>query len=274
MHDRSLQAAKFFGIPQHEAQQLVYAQATYYPRFARVYIPNQPYPKVRPGLEPSEIVPSSRSQNKYTETDVERSIRRTRKVIKDYVFCNNFELFATFTFKKERQDIARCKTKMSNWLKNQQKRKGRFEYLIVPEFHKDKQAIHFHSLIDGYKGELRQSLSSRTGRPLKQSGRDVFEIPSYTLGFTNVKKIDPNTSSIVGFYLQKYITKEMPLFFNKNRYWVSRGLSKPNTEDNPEPWYKVAKPDREYAVDNGKILEFDSGKNLIIDIYLEAWGKC
>lgn len=51
------------------------------------------------------------------ETDVERSIRRTRKKIKDYVLCNEFGLFATFTFREDRYDVDRCKTRMARWEK-------------------------------------------------------------------------------------------------------------------------------------------------------------
>ncbi len=260
---------QFLNIPQSEAQYLVHARATFYPGFVRIYIPNKPYLKLQENLELSGLLSSSRSQNIYTETDTERSIRRTRKAITDYVLCNNFSLFVTFTFRDDRQDIDRCKTKMSNWLKNQRKRKGVFQYLIVPEFHKDKLSIHFHALIDGYAGDVIRAISSRTGKYLKQAGHDVFEVPSYTLGFTNAKKIEPDGYVKVGFYLQKYITKEMPLFLNKNRYWASRGLKKPKTQDNPEHWYKVISPDREYILENGRFIEFETGKHPLVDMYVE-----
>jgi len=252
---------------------LVHAKATYYPTFVRIYIPNQPYAKDVEGYERpiSKSTSLTKVTSEFDETDVERSIRRTRKKIKDHILCNEFDLFATFTFKDDRQNIDRCKTRMAGWLKNQRARVGKFSYIIVPEFHKDKQSLHFHALLGGYKGRLEQS-QSPTGQPIKQGGHFVYELPSYTLGFTNVKIIDKKADSQtkVGFYIQKYITKGMPLFFGKNRYWASKSLTLPKTEDNPEKWYKQVTPDREYPNDNGIILEFDKKSSPLTEMYLEA----
>ncbi len=206
-------------ITSDEAYYLVHAKASHYPNFVRIYLPKASYEKIKPNLELSNrIKKNNSSSSQFTEeSDLERSLRRTRKTIKDYVFCNQFELFVTFTFKQDRQNIDRCKAKMNNWLKNQKKRTGKFEYIIVPEFHKDKQSIHFHALIKGYQGRLKQSVNPKTQMPIKQGVRYVYELPSYTLGFTNVKIIDDKQDSLtkVGFYIQKYITKDMPIFANK-----------------------------------------------------------
>ena len=257
---------------QSEISQLVNSQAQYFPDFARIYIPNHPIQKNQPGYEPSQPLELTNS-NPY-ESDIERSIRRTRKSIKDYVFCNNFDLFATFTFATNRQSIESCKTRMSDWLRNQRKRKGKFQYLIISELHKDKLSLHFHALLKDYPGEIKQSFYD-SGLPIKQDGHLVFTIPSYTLGFTNVKKIDPDKYShlSVAFYLQKYITKDMPLFFGKNRYWASRGLLKPYLEDNPEPFYIGIEPTREYETDHGKIIEIDKGVSPLVDMFIESHWK-
>lgn len=251
----------------------VKAKVSWYPSFARVFIPDVPYIKLSPGLEARNLQSFGKTNDSvYEESDLERSLRRTRKTIKDYVLCNSFDIFSTFTFKDDRQSIDRCKAKMANWLKNSQKRSGKFDYLIVPEFHKDKQSIHFHALIKGFGGELKESVNAKTGHKILQSKRQVFEIPSYTLGFTNVKKIDAGTENQtkIGFYIQKYITKDMPIFHGKNRYWVSKGLKKPKTEDNLEPWYMFVVPNREYITKYGVIWEFDSGNSPLSDMYIEA----
>lgn len=256
-----------------DAHYLVYAKATYFPSFVSVYIPNKPFQKLLPNLEATSRLPlSSYKESEYSESNLERSLRLTRKKIKEYVLCNDFELFATFTFKADRFDINKNKTKMTNWLKNQRRRNGAFEYIIVSEFHKDQKAIHFHALIKGYPGKLMPSMHPRTGKQLTQAGREVYQFKSYTLGFSNVKKVDSDLDSQtkVSFYLMKYITKDMQLIFGKNRYRVSRGLKTPNTEDNPEKWYLHVKPDREYPVENGKIIEFNAGRHPLVDIFLEA----
>lgn len=253
----------------------VAAQAIYYPESVRVFIPKEPFTKKKEGFDAPPRVAAANLESMIEKTsnedNFERSLRRTKKTIKDYVLCNNFELFCTFTFARDRQNIEHSKQRMATWLKNQRAAYGRLPYLIVPEFHKDGESLHFHALLGNYKGKLVQSYAP-SGKPIIQNKRPVFELPSYTHGFTNVKKIEPDASSRskVAFYLQKYITKEMPVFANKNRYWASHGLSKPKVEDNPEHWYEVTKPDWEVINEYGRIVEFNYGTNPVIDIFIEA----
>ena len=241
----------------------VYARATYYPHFTRVYIPNNPYNKLQPGMEAKALhkkLTRVRPENESVEEDTERSLRRTKKTITDYILCNEFDLFATFTFKSKRQDIDGCKAKMSNWLKNQRKRKGKFKYLIVPEFHKDGSSLHFHALMKNYAGVVKEAINPKTGEKILDGGLQVYSIPSYRSGFTSVKKIGDSTGdhARVGGYIRKYITKGMPLFFGKNRYWASSGLRLPLTEDNPPKWYLERSPSRIYGSEHGVILDFSN----------------
>jgi len=248
-------------VKETDAYYKVYAKATYYPNFTRVFVPDRPYDKLIPFMEPvNKIKTINGKPFSVVEESFDRSLRRTKKRLTDYVLCNQFELFATFTFdglKIDRYDIDKCKNSMSGWFKNQQKRKGKFEYTVVPELHKDG-ALHFHALLKNYPGRLKESTSSNTGKLLKQKGRQLFDIPSYRLGFTNVKKIDDSSEdqTKVGFYLLKYIKKDMPLFPGKKKYWVSNGLILPKTEDNPGEWYKKFQPIREYKIEFGVIYDF------------------
>lgn len=177
-----------------------------------------------------------------TEDDVLRSVRRSKTILSDIVLCNTFSQFATFTFNgskdsarkfgytiTNREDINECKEKMRKWLKNQRDIHGGFDYLIVPEYHKDGKAIHFHALMHGYNGHLKYS-----GR--KRNQRMIYNIKSYKLGHSTVVKI-PQTHedySRVASYIKKYMTKDMPLFKGKNRYWCSKGLKRPERVSNPQ----------------------------------------
>lgn len=255
-----------------EAQHQVDAVSSTYPTFIRVFQPHKPFNKLLPDLEAQDITDQISNPNiSLLETNLERSIRRTRKNIKDIAFCNPFNHFATFTVAVDRYNLDKSKSKLTNWFKNEQKRKGKFEYLVVPEFHKDKKALHFHALLKDYPGVLKQSQRD-DGRPIKARHKYIYEYPSYNSGFNSVELIDSDIHSItkVGFYLQKYITKDMPVLFGQNRYWASHGLKRPKVIINPQPWYKVAEPDRIYENEFGKILEFDGGKNVLVDIFLEA----
>jgi hypothetical protein len=255
---------KIFGkVTKIEASYEVFASAKYYPHFIKVFIPNDPYRKMIPFMEEikdeidtedwkSRVIDSTKTSN---ETHLERSIRRTRTLISDYSLCNEFELMATFTFSpkktRDRYNPDLIKSQMNNWLKNEKTRKGNFPYLIVPEFHKDGKALHFHALIKDYPGRLTDS-----GKRI--NGRKAYNFKSYTLGINSAVKID--STEKVSSYVMKYITKDMPLFHAKHRFWATKGLEKPKVVDNPSDWYLKHKPLRTYANEYGRLLYFDIRK--------------
>lgn len=207
----------------------VKAYAKIYPKFIRLIEFNTPRRVAVAGYELSEHEKNRRASSKMSDEtnpmSFVNSIRRTRTRIRDIVVSNDFDLFCTFTFAEDRYDVERCKRKMSRWLKHQSERKGKFAYLIVPEFHKDGKAIHFHALFKGYKGELVD-----TGHRTKR-GQISYVIPSYTLGYSTAIKID--NIEAVGSYIRKYITKDMPVFKGRKRYWCSHGLVRPKKIANP-----------------------------------------
>lgn len=186
----------------------------------RLFTYNKSFNKIKPiyELHRQGVTASSSKSGTHNESTLQRSLRRSKTVISDIVLSNDFDMFATFTFKKDRQNKELCKTKMQNWLNNQQKRTGKFQYLIVPEFHKDGKSLHFHALFNNYKGKLIE-----TGVLINT--RKSYNIKSYTLGFTSVVKIDNKEK--VANYVKKYITKDMPRFEGKKRYWASTKLKKP-----------------------------------------------
>ncbi len=241
-----------------EASQKIYAKVVYYPQSIRVYIPNIPYNRNLPDLEPRDKLEKKQTHLgaqpvESRQENLERSIRRTKRTVLDYALCNKFDLFVTFTFKADRADINKCRSKMKNWLKNEQTRKGKFAYVIVPEFHKDGISLHFHAMLMNYPGKLLEAINPNTNEPLIKYWGQVYDIPSYTLGHTEAYKIADTweDQARVGHYLCKYITKDMPVFQAKNRYWVSSGLAVPKFEFHPAEWYLDEEPARVYENDWG-----------------------
>lgn len=242
-----------------QAAESVFAKAEYYPDKIVVYLPNTPYTKVDDILERRMRNASFGEEDQFIkETNLERSIRKTKKSIRDYVLCNHFDMFATFTFAEDRQNVDRCKQKITDWIKNQKKRKGKFSFLIVPELHKDGESLHFHGLLKGYKGQIEPAYHPRTGKPLIKNGRQAYIIPNYTLGFTDLKLIDTDIKSRekIGHYIAKYITKDMPVFSGKNRYRASHDLKKPFVSENISDWHTKLAPKKSYENDFGRFLEF------------------
>jgi len=271
-------------------QQITYyvnARQKTYLGSTEIYIPNNPYEKLEEGYELSENKRKSSSKPIPTseEEKLERSKRRTYTAVKDIALSNVFELFATFTFKANRYDDEVSRKKMVGWLKRQRKQDKQFQYLIVSELHKrceecvenkvmvcihDKRpkALHFHALVNGYTGKLVRAINKKTGSPLVKGRRMVYDFPNFTLGNSEVYIIGDTEEDRIksGFYLLKYLKKDMPTFKSKKRYWNSRGLNKPLTIENPQEWYLAVIPDHLFETQYGKYLFFNNDR---IDIFLE-----
>lgn len=164
------------------------------------------------------------------------SIRRTKREISDIVDCNDFDLFATFTFDpKKHPDCANwdySKKKIVQWLNKQQARHGAFRYLLVPERQKNGN-IHFHALLGGFTGKIKATNIRGSG----DYQRQCYKLISWekSNGFADAEEIS-NKEAIgryIGKYLQKNISPE-ELIASKNgkRYFSSKGLNKPKKQYN------------------------------------------
>jgi len=280
MEDRSYTSKK-----KTDVSYFVNARQKTYKYTTEIYLPNNPYEKIEEGYELSDNKNSSGSPLSTSEEDkIERSRRRSYTAVKDLALCNTFELFATFTFREDRYDDEISRSKMNGWFKRQRKEDKSFQYLVVSEFHKRceecveqkiklcihddrSKALHYHALIAGYQGALIPAINAKTGAPLVKHRRKVYDFPNFTLGNSEVYIIGDSEEDRIksGFYLLKYLKKDMTNFKNKKRYWSSRGLNKPITIENPEEWYFAVTPDHVIEADYGKFLFFDNKR---VDIFL------
>jgi hypothetical protein len=261
MDDELNRLEPIFGkVTRADSQYRVNLSAKIYPQFIKVFKPNQPYLKKIPFMEdhiddgdnqdvedwPTRIIDGKTSN----EDNLERALRKTKTSISDLILCNEFDLFATFTVspkKSDRLNPVAVKIQMANWLRNQRKQYGKFHYLIVPEFHKDHKALHFHALFRKYNGKLVDSGKTSKGRPVLYFG-------GYTLGFNSAVRID-NIEKVSG-YVKKYITKDMPQFRSQHRFWTSTGLKRPIVIDNPDPKLMQGEPLRTFENEYGVTYYF------------------
>lgn len=213
---------------------LVFNTVKEYPNMIKVVIYREP-------LRVSHCPRRKRRENPVTS---DSSIRRSRTMLEDLCICNNFELFCTFTFDPKRynsKSILFCRNYMTTWLHNIKNRGSKgLEYLVVPELHKSG-AIHFHALLRGYHGKLKDSRHC-------QHGRRVYNLPNWHFGFSTAVEID--NQEAVSRYIRKYITKDMLVFPGKKRYFCSQGLVRPIKHQNSLlSWLKECKI-KEFSVDD------------------------
>ena len=252
------------------------AVASYYPGRIRVYEPFVPIHKTQSDWELSRTakVNVSKAEAKTTiESPLERSVRRSQKLVSDYLACNRFELFGTITFGgAKRHDIDFTKQQFTTWIQNQRDRNGKFKYVFVPEYHKDG-ALHFHGVMANYNGKLRRSKNLKTGYLLfGKNNNPRYDLAEFKSGFTRVEPIKGTSEdhARVGNYIRKYITKDMVNIFGKKRFWSSQGLSKPIYEDNPS-WYKDVTPDDTYENEYGKIYTYRNLNDVNIPEYVKMF---
>ena len=183
-------------------------------------------------------------ENAEEQDYLQKSINRTKTKISDYVLCNNFSHFVTFTFdpsnskvngEENRKDFKKMSSLLKKWLNTEQvnhfRRHGRkFRYLIVPERHKNG-AWHFHALLEGYQNETEGFYTRKnpyiTVSELKSKKKDKNRkfITRYKLGRSEIAPIKDKTK--MSSYIKKYITKELIQDKNAKRYWASRNLKTP-----------------------------------------------
>jgi hypothetical protein len=171
------------------------------------------------------------TKNRFEDKEESRrsSLARTRRVISDYAKSANWEWFVTLTFDprkvNDRSDFTECMQKVRFWLNNQRKRFATdLQYLAVPELHKDLMNWHIHILV-ARTGQMKFTESGHRTR----KGQIIYNLSNWKFGFSTATKIEDTKRCAI--YILKYITKESNLIaFNKNRYYVSKNLQKPQVD--------------------------------------------
>ena len=149
-----------------------------------------------------------------------RALWKIKTKIKDYILCNDFDYFWTLTFDSDRYNYAVAFEKMGKWLEKMRKKYGKFNYIMIPELHKDG-AIHFHGVTGGLNAVVRDS-------GVKHKGVKVYNCTDWEHGFTTLTRVRSKEKTAT--YVTKYVTKEMQNSIvgkGKKKYWCSRGLRLP-----------------------------------------------
>lgn len=182
------------------------------------------------------------------------STRRSKTSVTDYALCNDFTQFITLTLDPEKvdsYDYDYSKKLVSKWINNQRRTSPELTYILVAEKHKSGR-IHFHMIVNNFKGDLQVAVNPHTGKELVKNGKQIYNLSGWKYGYSTLSFIKDKHAT--AHYLQKYLTKDFIEAFNKKRFWTSRGLKKPskeyniefNIENYPPLFRKVYKTDNYY----------------------------
>lgn len=167
---------------------------------------------------------------------MDSSYSRAKRTLLELALCNEWDYFVTFTLDQTKQD----RFNLDDWYKRfyevvKYQRKAHSlncKYVFVPELHQDG-AWHAHGL---FKGNMelvpfRELAAQGLPVPDKLRNSDYLNWLLYqnTFGFCSFGRIrDPIAS---GFYMTKYITKELANCVQdvgKHLYYASQGLNRAN----------------------------------------------
>ena len=112
----------------------------------------------------------------------ERGFNRAKRRVFELIAANpDLNMFCTFTVQFGREDYGAIIKRLGQWLDNRVRRKG-LRYILVPEYHDDERAIHFHGVFNESALALENS-GKRSGRKV------VYNLPEWSLGFATAVRI-------------------------------------------------------------------------------------
>ena len=143
-----------------------------------------------------------RAASTHDGSGLERSARRARAQLMEYIDASDLDLFFTLTLapdKIDRHDYKAAVRAFGTWADNRVRRRG-LRYVAVPELHRDG-AVHFHGLCNADACRLVDS-----GRR-DRAGRKIWNLADWKIGFTTAVQLDGSREA-VAHYVAKYIMKQ------------------------------------------------------------------
>ena len=155
-----------------------------------------------------------RKNNEQKEENVERSRRRAKQHIYNYIRDNSqLDMFCTLTVApshSERFNADALGKKLHDYLAHRVRRRG-LQYVAVYEYHKRDNALHVHMLCNQSALQLRRAVNYRTGKKLSHQDAHghwhaIYNVSDWKYGFTTaIKCYGPRAA--VAHYISKYVSK-------------------------------------------------------------------
>ena len=149
--------------------------------------------------------------------NLRRASRRAKMRAMDFILCNHdLDTFATLTFdpeKIQRDSWEKTYGAARTWLSNRVQRSG-LKYIMVPEFHKDGDSIHFHAVMNASALDLVEARYSDSGRLIKRRKqgevKQLYNLADWICGWSSLERISGKGSrDKVAKYIFKYMGKQL-----------------------------------------------------------------
>lgn len=189
-----------------------------------IFIPNQPYDISKTRRFPnSSGLEETEEQREWKDLhNSQRSLRYTKKAIKNHIRNNEHTHFLTLTFNEKYPTNELRIKRVDTWLKSMRRKYGEIVYCLVFELHKSG-LIHVHGAMNLERFPLRRAISPKTNKELfDSSGREIYNLEDWdSTGFSTVTAL--GDTSKVSNYITKYVTKDLENVVpdNKKRFRAS-----------------------------------------------------
>lgn len=169
------------------------------------------------------------------DNSLQCAISRSKRMVREYALCNNFQYFVTLTVASancDRFSLTSCEELIRKILKQYKRKNKDFIYLLIAEKHEDG-AYHFHGLFGGCPSDdivlFRRSDFNKLPLYILRyidNNKEIYysKIFNQHLGFCTLTKI--KDLSRVSNYITKYILKNPLRNEAGTLYICSRGLKK------------------------------------------------
>lgn len=149
--------------------------------------------------------------------NLRRASRRAKMRAMDFILCNHdLDTFATLTFdpeKIQRDSWEKTYGAARTWLSNRVQRSD-LKYIMVPEYHKDGDSIHFHAVMNASALDLVEARYPDSGRLIKRRKqgevKQLYNLADWTCGWSSLERISGKGSrDKVAKYIFKYMGKQL-----------------------------------------------------------------
>ncbi|SDA20959.1 hypothetical protein SAMN02910447_01820 [Ruminococcus sp. YE71] len=179
------------------------------------------------------------------------SVIRAKSKVFDIVAMNGFTHFVTLTIDpKYHRDNSKIVRGILRCFCSNHVQRDNMTYLLIPEYHKDGKAIHFHGFLKGdieyiYSGTViiperskpvKLDTARRYGVPADKQ-QTVYNIPAWIYGYSTAVRLVGDTQNVAK-YVTKYVTKDCTKIFGNFYFAGGREL----VRDVPTTFADVATP--------------------------------